>query len=208
MTRLAHQDATSRKRTVGRLLAVPLVLLAVGLLLAATVSGPWWYTWRAWGLVFVGMAAGAALGWAVRRAPESDGRPDPAAAAPPRPVERAPSPSHDTTRRPDPERLALVETLIDLHRQLPSTSLRYRIESSFKTVGVCEFVPDGDVFDPSRHMAVNVEDTSDASRVGRVARTTRSGFEDAGTVVRAAEVVVYRGEASSEDRAMKGGTTS
>ncbi|MGH3814902.1 MAG: hypothetical protein ACRDUV_21065 [Pseudonocardiaceae bacterium] len=58
------------------------------LLLEATVTGPWWYTWRAWGLGLAAMVTGAALAWAAR-------------VPPPRVVAvRSPRPPERTTRQP------------------------------------------------------------------------------------------------------------
>src|SRR5689334_15951963 len=50
-----------------RITATVLVACVLLCLAGATSTGPWWYTWRAWGLVLVALAAGAAMAWAVRQ---------------------------------------------------------------------------------------------------------------------------------------------
>lgn len=162
-----------------RVSAVLLVGAAAAALLAATVTGPWWYTWRAWGLVSLGALAGAAAAWAV---------------APPRP--RVTTSGAASSERPggpaSADRHRVVEALVDLLDAVPTESLRYRVHRALSDAGVSEFGADGELFDPTRHHVQDVEWTDDPGRESRVARTLRPGFTDGADVVRAAEVLVYR----------------
>ncbi|MGH3785217.1 MAG: nucleotide exchange factor GrpE [Pseudonocardiaceae bacterium] len=161
---------------IARLLAVVLVLVVVALLLGATVTGPWWYTWRAWGLVLAAMVTGAALAWAIRIPP-----PQVVAVR----SARAPEPATE-------KRYELAQALIELLALVPTDSLRYRVKRALSDAGFMEFSADGQPFDPARHHAAEVEWTDDPTRNQRVARTLSPGYSDGHTVVRAAEVLVYR----------------
>ncbi|MFD2093078.1 nucleotide exchange factor GrpE [Blastococcus deserti] len=209
-------------RLAARLVAVLAGTATAAALAGATVSGPWWYTWRAWGLVLLGAWAGAAVVWAfvLPRSP-AVAAPPPAVAAPP-PAVAAPQPPADAGRSGGREpavappsgvrepsvvpgsglpqvtgqargdRYRLLGALVELLDAVPTESLRYRVQRALSEAGVAEFRPDGDVFDPERHHAMDVEWTDDPRRESRVARTLRPGLADGGGVVRAAEVLVYR----------------
>ncbi|MGH3925420.1 MAG: hypothetical protein ACRDTT_21615, partial [Pseudonocardiaceae bacterium] len=147
---------------MARLLAVVLALIVVALLLGATVTGPWWYTWRAWGLVLAAMVTGAALAWAIR-------------IPPPRVVAvgsgRAPEPATD-------KRYELAQALIELLALVPTDSLRYRVQRALSDAGITEFSAEGEPFDPTRHHAADIEWTDDPTRNQRVARTLSPGYSD------------------------------
>jgi hypothetical protein len=181
---------------VARGIAVLVVAAAAAALVAAAVTRPWWYAWRAWGLLLLGVLAGAAIVWALatpRRAMASP------AAQPPEPAEQV-----LPERAVDPGRSAgghgMAEALVELLDAVPTESLRYRVSRALSDAGVAQFAADGEVFDPARHHAVEVEWTDDPQRESRVARTLRPGFSDDAGVVRAAEVLVYRSSRSGSDR--------
>jgi hypothetical protein len=171
-------------------------------LVLISVHDPWWLVWRAWALVLLGAVTGAAIVWAMRLpAPPVVREPRPPARQPTRPGGKPSTPADDRTAGQDSGRRgapsALAEDLVDLLDAAPSDALRYRIRRTMSDAGIAEYAADGEVFDPARHNVVDVEWTDDPSRESRVARTLRPGFADGTHVVRAAEVLVYRGSRTS-----------
>jgi hypothetical protein len=186
-----------------RLLAGLVLSVTIGTLVLISVHDPWWLVWRAWGLVLLGVVTGAALVWAVRlpappvaRGARFQGR------QPARPGTQPYTGADNRTAGSDSggrggDQRALAGDLVDLLDAAPSDSLRYRIRRTLTDAGISEYAADGEVFDPERHNVVDVEWTDDPSRESRVARTLRPGFADGTHIVRAAEVLVYRGSHTS-----------
>lgn len=173
---------------LARFFAALALTAAAAAVVAATVTGEWWYVWRAWAFVLVGGLAGAGVAWAVRPV-----RPTGTSAAPSRPqtdgLEQVPDRQHRLA-------VALVE-LLDL---VPTDSLRYRVQRALSDAGIAEYQADGEVFDPERHHVVDVESTDDPALESRVAQTVRPGYADGQSVVRAADVLLYRGLHTSPTR--------
>lgn len=155
-----------------RAVAVVLVLSVTACLIGATATGPWWYTWRAWGLAGLAITTGAAAVWAVRQPVNLDEG----------------SVGVGDVDRPRP----LVEALVDLLDQNPTAAQRYRMERALSAAGITPFRADGEVFNSARHMAVAVEPTDDPARVHRVAQTLRPGYVQDGSIVEVAQVLVYQ----------------
>lgn len=172
----------------GRLPARVFALLAstvtLVVLVAVTSHDAWWLVWRAWGFVLLGAVTGAAVAWAVRRPPR---RPpsSPAVSA-----DRGSAGSHGANATTEG---VLAREMVDLLDTLPNESQRYQVHRALSDAGIVEFEADGELFDPERHEVVDVEWTDDRSRESRVARTVRPGYADGTRVIRAAEVLVYRG---------------
>jgi hypothetical protein len=188
-----------------RLAAIPVVLLLGIVLTAASVHAPWWYLWRVWGVGVTAAVAGAAVAWAARPAarpvrPGSVAALDRRAAVPvaPRPPSASALPATDGGALVG-ERRRLATALIDLLDQVPSESLRYRVRRALSDAGIAEYGADGQPFDPARHQVVDVRLTDDPSQERRVARTLRPGFSDGEAVLRPADVLVYRRQASRTD---------
>jgi len=93
----------------------------------------------------------------------------------------------------------LARSLVDLLDVAPTDAMRYRLERALADAGVTTFTADGQLFDPVRHDAVDVEWTDDPRRERQVARTVRSGYALGPDVVRAADVLVYRTQAATAD---------
>jgi hypothetical protein len=168
-------------------------MIVVVCLVAATATGPWWYTWRAWGLACLSVATGAAAAWAARRPVVVRGGPVV--------VRGEGAGSGDAgVHQPPLEVRPLVEALVDLLDQNPLPAQRYRMERALSAAGLTPFRADGEVFDPARHMAVAVEPTDDPSRVHRVAQTLRPGYSQGGLIVQVAQVLVYRGASTGTSR--------
>jgi len=180
----------------GGIAAKAVAVLALGAAVAgavaAAVTGPWGYTWRACGLLLLGALAGAALVWGFAVPRRQDSAPDGGA------LDRV------VSRSPSTDGHSMAEALVELLDAVPSESLRYRISRALADGGVAEFGADGEVFDPGRHHVIEVEWTDDPARDSHVARTLRPGFSDEYGVVRAAEVLVYR---SSRPTAGASGST-
>jgi hypothetical protein len=180
-----------------RLLAGLVLAGTIATLALISVNDPWWLVWRAWGLILVGAAAGAATVWALRVPPRQvirEVRPSADIRGPSRP----PAPVDDrawggggSARRPGATFLA--GEVVGLLDAAPSDSMRYRIRRMLSDAGVVEYAADGEVFDPERHNVVDVEWTDDPARESRVARTLRPGFADGPRILRVADVLVYRG---------------
>ncbi len=148
---------------------------------------PWW------SLVlvgFLGLAAGAVGGYAVRR------RSAPRHAD----VSAATVPAATVTAGPSPSKTDGLEQLIEAviaARDLvaPSSVMAQRLGAALAQGGVAELAPVGQAFDPARHHAVQVTPTSDPSNADRIAEVQRIGYSDAHHLIRPPEVVVYRLEA-------------
>jgi hypothetical protein len=165
-------------------LALSAITVTLVVLVAVTSHDAWWLVWRAWGFVLLGAGTGAAVAWAVRqpqrRLPSSPPvATDRGSASPP-----AASSAKDGL---------LAREMVELLDTLPNESQRYQVHRALSDAGIVEFGADGDLFDPERHEVVDVEWTDDPSRESRVARTVRAGYADGTRVIRAAEVLVYRG---------------
>jgi hypothetical protein len=94
-------------------------------------------------------------------------------------------------------RTRLIDTLVELLPEL-SEGLALRDVAALEAVGAVRVSPvPGEVFDPRLHAAAGVEPTDRADLAGRVARTLRPGFVDAGRVVGFAHVTVFSGPAPS-----------
>jgi hypothetical protein len=166
-----------------------------------SVNDPWALVWRAWALVLLGAAAGAATVWALRLPPRQVVQKEHPSAGIQEPS-RPPDPVDDRARggggsARGPGATVLAGEVVDLFDAAPSDSLRYRIRRILSDAGIVEYAADGEVFDPERHNVVDVEWTDDPARESRVARTLRPGFADGPRVVRAADVLVYRGSQAS-----------
>jgi hypothetical protein len=191
-----------------RLLAALVVAATVTSLTLISVHDPWWLVWRAWGLILLGAAAGAATAWALRASPRQvvGKAPRPTATREPR---RLPAPADGLARggsgsqRP-PRATVLAGEVVELIDAAPSDSMRYRIRRILSDAGVVEYAADGEVFDPERHNVVDVEWTDDPTRESRVASTLRPGFADGPRIVRAADVLVYRGSPASRPEQPRG----
>src|SRR5688500_17165207 len=82
--RLLNRRRLAPGGLAARILAALTLIPAAAAVIAATVTGEWWYVWRAWAFVLLGGLAGAGAAWAVRparptgtpavlRRPQSDG---------------------------------------------------------------------------------------------------------------------------------------
>ncbi len=97
---------------------------------------------------------------------------------------------------PDPlpalrtERATLIRGLADLAAKLPA-EYEWQAANVLDAAGIRRIMPDGDVFDPARHHAVDTVPTPDAQLDDTVARTLRAGWADGNQVVLPARVVVY-----------------
>ncbi|MGH3814901.1 MAG: nucleotide exchange factor GrpE [Pseudonocardiaceae bacterium] len=78
------------------------------------------------------------------------------------------------------------------------------MQRALSDAGITEFSAEGEPFDPTRHHAADIEWTDDPARNQRVARTLSPGYSDGPTVVRAAEVLVYRSRTPG-DAGIRGG---
>jgi len=142
----------------------------------------------------VGLVVGAVgMGLIVQRGGKRSAPATPPASAPTfasPPPAGAPPPS---IAPPPPERAqGLIVGLIELADRVPSQALRAEILATLGRADVHALdVSSGEAFDPIRMRGVGGTPTADASLVGRVATTERSGFRDGSRVIRIPEVLVY-----------------
>lgn len=92
------------------------------------------------------------------------------------------------------DRRKLVEGLIDLADRLRDRNpgLWRAANRRLEEVGVTAYLPDGEVFDSSRHNAVGHQETPLPVNHLTVASTERAGYLDRGEVLRVPDVIVYR----------------
>ena len=152
-------------------------------------------------LIVVGLA-GAAIGGAAgilflrRRAarPQHPVSGAPAPAVIVAPINAPPPPPPMAVSSPD-RSTALVTGLIDLSDRVPSQALRAEVIAMLATAGVRVIdVPPGTPFDASQMRGIGTVPSPDPASQARVASTDRVGFSDGVRVIRAPDVIVFRGE--------------
>jgi hypothetical protein len=86
----------------------------------------------------------------------------------------------------------LARAAIDVRDRVRNPALAERLGAGLEATGWTSVDPTGDRFDPTRHVAVDREPTSDAGLGGLIATVERVGYLGPdGEVVRPPEVVVY-----------------
>lgn len=118
----------------------------------------------------------------------SGGRERGSSAADPRSVPSAAAPT-------DTDRVALTSALIYAIDRLPDSAVTTRLAEALNAVGVTTVGAVGERFDPSLHEAVAAVPAQEADVDGTVAEVDRVGYSDAMTLLRPAQVTVFRNRA-------------
>lgn len=90
------------------------------------------------------------------------------------------------------QRDSLVQACIGLGDSVDNPAVRERLTRALAEIGVLAMVPDGELFDPAWHRAVDRVAAADPTLHNRVAGTQRLGYVDHGRLVRPADVTVYQ----------------
>ncbi|MDP9220329.1 MAG: nucleotide exchange factor GrpE [Actinomycetota bacterium] len=90
------------------------------------------------------------------------------------------------------QRDSLVKTCIGIGDGVDNPAVRERLTRALAEVGVLAVHPDGELFDPARHRAVDRVPAADPALHNRVASTERLGYLDHGLLLRPADVTVYQ----------------
>ena len=93
---------------------------------------------------------------------------------------------------PSKERDALIEGCMELCDYLDSNPLREMLLRTLSRAGVYEIVCEGEVFDASRHHAVDWLPATNPALHLHVAKTEQPGYRDRDRVIRFPDVLVYR----------------
>jgi hypothetical protein len=93
------------------------------------------------------------------------------------------------------ERRVLVERVIEVRDIAKTEDVRERLRRALAEVGVEEIDAAHEVFDPTRHQAVDRVPPTSAELDGTVAEVERAGYNDHGEMLRKPEVVVYHKDA-------------
>ncbi len=155
----------------------------------------WGYTLALLGVLAVlVLAVGVWLGRATKR------RPRPAAPPPPPPQVPAPAPPPRAPIAADravldrlaSQRAALISGCVRTRSMLDDQLLAEILDDTLREAGVQIVDPTGMRANPSEHRTAGTDPASTPDQDGVISRILRPGFLDAGRVVRAAEVVVYK----------------
>ncbi len=114
------------------------------------------------------------------------------AAATPAPAPQPPASPIHTGPAAAQQRDALVRLCIDLRDSVGNPALLERVTRALFEVGVVALSPEGMLFDPGQHRAVDRVPSADPALHNRIASTERPGYVDRGTLLRPAEVTVYQ----------------
>jgi hypothetical protein len=153
----------------------------------------WGYTLSLLGvLAFLVFAVGVWLGRATKRRPRPASTPPPTHAPPMTPPQAPVTRDPAVLDRLASQRAALISGCVRTRGMLDDELLTEVLDDTLRQGGVQIVNPTGFRANPAEHRTAGTDPAPDPHQDGVISRTLRPGFIDAGRVVRAADVVVYK----------------